>query len=239
MSELPKFTVINVFPHELVSQWDYGRFCIPPANGDGYSSVSFQDQAHPDGMGVAFTRVGSGWDDERGEPKFFPRAIPALEVVTNLVREHSRVGLTQIDGDKPTEEELKDARLRLVAFYSQQVRAADQAWIRYRGQPGIITDLYREAAKHLRKIGHPLMAESRKWLELTTDTGPALQDCPVCGEQIKQGVLKCSHCNEFVDREKAIELGYLKPPTTRRGSMSPALVEGHQAEQKEAEGQGD
>ena len=48
--------------------------------------------------------------------------------------------------------------------------------------------------------------------------------------------LKCAKCGEFVDRERAIELGYLKPTTPRRGPMSPELVAAHQAEGKEAEG---
>lgn len=213
---MPKFTVINVFPHRVESHWDYGKFGIDAAENGNYGKSSYEDQMFPDGYGVAFTKVAAGWDQEKGEPKFFNKPVSAKEVVDNLVREHSFKGVAQIAGDEPTDEELAEANNALTALYIEHLRDADRLWVRYNQQPAMITDMHREAAKHLRKIGHSMMAESRKWLEITMGVGAALADCPACGEQIKKDVVKCKHCGAILDKEKAVEFGLIQPPPPPR-----------------------
>ena len=232
-------TVLNVYPHSCTTSFEYGSFKIDPAPEGKFSLLKITEYHHPQGWGY-----GAGfsknpvpeWDEEKGQQKMFYRPITALEIAQNIMREHSKVGVTVLAGEQPTEEELTSARERMEQFYLALIDQADKEWIRLGNQPGVISPLAIEAGKYLKKKGHPALSVPRAWLERTGVTAPAgTQDCPVCGEEIKRGVLKCAKCGEFVDREKAIELGYLKPTTPRRGSMSPELVAAHQVEQKETE----
>lgn len=243
-----EITVMNVYPHACTSSFEYGSFKIAAAEEDKAGELQFSllkiaEYRHPGGWGY-----GAGfsknpvpeWDEQKGQQKMFYRPIPATEIAQNIVREHQKVGVTVLAGEQPTEEELTAAREKMEKFYLALIEVADKEWVRLGQQPGAISPLAIEAGKYLKRKGHPVLTVRRAWLERTGVTAPrGTQDCPVCGEEIKQGVLKCAKCGEFVDREKAIELGYLKPPTQRRAPMSSALVEGHQAEQKETRAEGD
>ncbi|MCB7130360.1 MAG: hypothetical protein J3T61_12575 [Candidatus Brocadiales bacterium] len=238
-----EITVMNVYPHPCTTSFEYGSFKIDAAPEDGFSLLKIVEYHHPQGWGY-----GAGfsknpvpeWDEQKGQQKMFYRPITATEIAQNIVREHQKVGVTVLAGEQPTGEELTAARERMEKFYLALIEVADKEWVRLGQQPGVISPLAIEAGKYLKRKGHPVLTVRREWLERTGVTAPrGTQDCPVCGEEIKQGVLKCAKCGEFVDREKAIELGYLKPTTPRRGAMSSALVEGHQTEQKETRPEGD
>ena len=232
-----EITVLNVYPHPCTSAFEYGSFKVDAAPEGKFSLLKIAEYNHPQGWGY-----GAGfsknpvpeWDNEKGQQKMFYRPISALEVAQNIMREHQKVGVTVLAGEQPTEEELTSARERMERFYLALIEVADREWIRLGNQPGVISPLAIEAGKYLKEKGHPALSVARAWLERTGVTAPAgTQDCPVCGKEIKRGVLKCAECGEWVDREEATKRGYLKPPTLRRGSMSPELVEAHQAEQKE------
>jgi len=136
-----------------------------------------------------------------GDKRIMEYRITAREIAEDLARElnsdsgeGSYHGVFVAAGDVPTEEELAEARRRLVEFQRRLVAAADLEWERSKN-PMFITDLERRAARHL--------GVEKPWLY---DPKP-LADCPVCAEKIKPGVAVCRSCGAILDREKAAQYG--------------------------------
>lgn len=129
--------------------------------------------------------------------------ISAREIAEDLAREingdsgeGSFHGVFVAAGPEPNEAELDEARAKLDAFHRRLVETADLEWERSHN-PMFITDLERRAAREL-KLDKPWLYDSKPLVE-----------CPACGERIRPGVAICRSCRAILDREKAIQFGFL------------------------------
>jgi hypothetical protein len=142
-----------------------------------------------------------------GDKRILPLAITAREIAEDLCREvnsdageRSFLGVFVCAGNTPTEDELRNARSRLEEFYRAMVAAADREWERSHSFL-FIHDLQRRAAGHL--------GLDKEWYYQARETA----ECPGCGERVKPGVAVCKSCGAILDREKALALGLIQPPT--------------------------
>jgi hypothetical protein len=93
---------------------------------------------------------------------------------------------------------LEKAKTQQVNYYTALVRMADSLWARTNGNPLVITEDMRIAAKSLNLDMKDWMSDFRMAEKVA---------CPACGTPIKFGVVVCSSCRAIVDPVKAKELG--------------------------------
>ena len=100
--------------------------------------------------------------------------------------------------DKPTRQELDNAKKRLEETMKQLVSVGDVEWARYHRYE-YIPDSARVAAKFL-------------GLEKEWAYQPEMRvDCPACGAKLpNQEVAVCKSCGAILDREKAAKFGLIK-----------------------------
>src|SRR5438309_2740926 len=172
----------------------------PPRHRTYYGSLEVSSPQPGEAFAITPIRGCLGVMD-LGDKRTMEYRITAREIAEDLARElnsdsgeGSYHGVFVAAGDVPTEEELAEARRRLVEFQRRLVAAADLEWERSKN-PMFITDLERRAARHL--------GVEKPWLY---DPKP-LADCPVCAEKIKPGVAVCRSCGAILDREKAAQYG--------------------------------
>src|ERR1700737_2614624 len=139
-----------------------------------------------------------------GDKRILPLAITAREIAEELCREiksdageNSFLGVFVCAGRAPTEDELRNARMRLEEFYRALVATADREWERSHSFL-FIHDLQRRAAGHL--------GLNKEWYYQARETA----ECPGCGERVKPNVAVCKTCGAILDRDKALTLGLLK-----------------------------
>jgi hypothetical protein len=136
-----------------------------------------------------------------GDKRTMDVPIPARDAAHDLCREinadageDSFFGVFVAQGQLPSDEELKEARQRLAAFYRSAVASADREWERSHSY-SYINDVQRRAALHL--------GLEKDWFYQARETS----DCPGCGEKVRAGVAVCKTCGAILDREKAASLG--------------------------------
>jgi len=138
-------------------------------------------------------------DDRKGERYWAARLI-----AKSILAEHNpdadlrRYGVFLCAGEAPLEQELGDAEARRAAYFREQVEQADALYARAPNRPELISDVQRRAARHL--------GLDRPWL---VKIAP-MQECPVCGDQVKMGVALCRHCGAVLDEGKAARFGVLR-----------------------------
>jgi hypothetical protein len=165
-----------------------------------------------------------------GDKRTIDVPISAREVAQDLCREinadggeDSFFGAFAAQGEKPSEDELAEARRRLSVFYRTMVASADREWERSHSYL-FIHDVQRRAARYL--------GLEKDWFYQARETS----DCPGCGEKVRAGVAVCKTCGAILDRDKAAALGLTplaaasasasesaKPAPARRGCVLAVL----------------
>lgn len=159
------------------------------------------------GQPYALTKItGRTGSIDLGDKRTTEFPITARAIAEDLAREinsdsgeGSFHGVFVCAGDKPTENELTEARSRLDAFYGKLVATADLEWERSHS-PLFITDLDRRAARVL-GVDKPWLYDPRAQME-----------CPLCAEKLKPGVAVCRACGAILNRDKAAEYAFVTAP---------------------------
>ena len=197
--------IANITEQQWILQRTYGTFLV---------------QGCPAGQPYALTEIGprKGTID-LGDKRVLDFPISAREAAEDLAREinsdggeASFFGVFVCAGERPTPAELEETRRRLEEFYKKQVFIADQEWERTHNYT-LITDVQRRAA---RSIG-----VEKDWCY----EPKAMADCPACGEKIKPGVAVCRSCGAVLDREKALQFGFVEPRPVPTASGRDAEIE--------------
>jgi hypothetical protein len=186
--------IVNITEQQYAAHRTYGTFLIPGRTaGQEYSIARISPR----------TAVM-----DYGDKRLLPLPIPAREIADDLCREvnsdageQSFLGVFVIAGETPTEHELLLAHTRLDEFYRAQVASADREWERSHSFL-FINDLQRRAAAHL--------GLEKEWYYQVRETA----ECPGCGERVKPNVAVCKSCGAILDREKALALGLVQPPSS-------------------------
>ena len=100
-------------------------------------------------------------------------------------------GVFIAEGEKPTKNELAEAKKKLTAFQTMWLQEGDR--LALGGEKGLaqIMPVHREAVKWLN--------QNRQWAQ----TPQQMDNCPACGVPVKPGVAVCFSCNAIIDLEKA------------------------------------
>ena len=144
-----------------------------------------------------------------------PITDPDTQEVTGYV-EHPNTqnflerGIFVPEGDKPTSAELAQAKSKLVSYFQRLIPIADDLWTNPRSRWQIDNNA-RIAAKYL--------GIRREWAEVSGIAGRI--ECPVCGEFVKPGVAKCSHCGAILDAAKAAQYGIHVPESAAATAPAP------------------
>src|SRR6266850_1134139 len=149
------------------------------------------------------------YDDKHQIPVTFPAAEVAEDIVRNCNADagddefpNSFLGVFLCAGDKPMEDELRDAENRLREFYTHLVRKADEKWSathNYRE----ITGAERRAAAYIRV--------KREWLFAPE----ANVTCPFCQQPMPAGAIihaGVGGCGQVVDKARYAEMTKPLPP---------------------------
>lgn len=183
--------IANICEQQWIAQRTYGTFVVHACPA-----------GHPFGLTEVGPRKGT---IDLGDNRILEFPISAREVAEDLAREAnsdggegSFFGVFVCAGERPSDEELAQARRRLEEFYRRMVLQADQEWERSHDYT-MITDVQRRAA-------HWLGVE-KDW---AYDPKP-MAECPACGERVKQGAAVCRACGAVLDREKAARFGLVAP----------------------------
>ena len=188
----------------------------PPRHRTYFGSIEIAAPAP--GQPYALTKVTERTGSiDLGDKRTTEFPITARAIAEDLAREinsdsgeGSFHGVFVCAGDKPTEEELAEARAKLEAFYRRLVGAADLEWERSHS-PLFITDLDRRAARVL-GIEKPWLYDPRAQME-----------CPLCAEKLKPGVAVCRACGAILKPEKAAEYAFVTaPPAAAAKQSAPA-----------------
>lgn len=185
-------TIASISDQDWYVSRTHGVYHIPAsAKGDSYALV-------------LVTSRGDVID--LGDNRRFPFVITAREIADDLLQDLQDHGIFVCVGPRPTEEELATATVRRDAYYHRLVAEGDTMWARghsYRE----ISDLHRRAAI--------AMGIEREWAYVPVK----MNDCPACGEKVKNGVAVCRHCHAILDADKAAKHG-LGPAVPERNSKS-------------------
>lgn len=153
-----------------------------------------------------------------GDKRTMDVPITAHEVAQDLCREinadggeDSFFGVFATQGDKPSDDELSEARQRLEVFYRSMVAVADREWERSHSYL-FINDVQRRAAGYL--------GLEKEWFYQARETS----DCPGCGEKVRAGVAVCKTCHAILDRDKAAALGLVPVATAAQNVDAPRAV---------------
>ncbi len=177
----------------------------PPRHRTYFGSVEIEAPAP--GQPYALTRItGRNGSIDLGDKRTSEFPITACAIAEDLAREinsdsgeGSFHGVFVCAGEKPTDQELSEARARLNAFYQKLVAAADLEWERSHS-PLFITDLDRRAARVL-GLDKPWLYDPRVQME-----------CPLCAEKLKPGVAVCKSCGAILDEKRAKEYAFVTAP---------------------------
>ena len=204
--------IVNLTTQSWTLHRSYGTFtvrgCATRRRSGGSAIAARQaktpahDAVHDD---VRVTRKPRTAVMDLGDKRTLEVPISAYEVGEDLCREinadggdDSYFGVFVAVGEKPTDEELAQSRLRLMAFYRRLVAAADREWERSHSYL-FINDVERRAALYL--------GVEKEWFYQPRET----VECPGCGEKIKPGFAVCKTCGAILDRAKAAALGLIPP----------------------------
>ena len=119
-----------------------------------------------------------------------PVAFSARSVAEDVIRGYEDFGVFVIDGEQPTDEELKAANKKRMQFYRRLVDEADTSWRAY-GNRSLINGHAHIAAEEL--------SLKREWAMDSTE----MVDCPACMQKIVPGTVKCAQCGAVLDQERA------------------------------------
>lgn len=175
-------TMINVadWPAFEVARTD-GWFCLPAKpEGERYSKTVIKDHFQGRDLGNdEHTQTFIGVDD----------------TVDDLLTLCEHFGAMAIEGDEPTEEELKAAEKKYQEFLWEEVREADALYNQYHDMRWI-SDHAKRAVKRFNL--------KREW---GTDTSVKVQ-CPNCAAHNLPTAAKCA-CGVILDWDRAEKLGLL------------------------------
>lgn len=93
---------------------------------------------------------------------------------------------------------IEKSRAQQNNFFSALVKMADSLWARTNGNPLVITDDMRVAAKHLNLTMKDWMHDFQMQEKV---------ECPACKTPLKPDVVVCSTCRAVINPAKAKELG--------------------------------
>ncbi len=177
--------VVNINAYPVGKQFDFGYFevpgCVP---SKAYSSMAIEDRRSM---------------KDYGDGRYEPMRIGGEEIARDLAETWKEHGVFVSSREVPTEEELKAARERRLAWYREIYAEAADSWIRYK-QHRLINDRQRDAARELLRVGE--ISEAPEWMKASgEETGH--MGCPACGGEIRVGVAVCRHCGAILDEARA------------------------------------
>lgn len=97
--------------------------------------------------------------------------------------------------------ELDKAKAKQENFYKALVKLTDSLWARTNGNPLVVSDDARIAAKALQLDGN------KPWMKDFTTLGQ--ENCPACGFLRNAAYPICSNCKAVINKEQAKELGLI------------------------------
>lgn len=142
---------------------------------------------------------------DQGEKRVTRMPIGALDIALDLVRMVNEnagggadgkggfLGVFVCEDQKPTRQELAEAKERLREFDKHCVAIGDGEFAKFQ-RPQFIPDMVRRAVRRLK-------------LEREYDINPAeLVTCPGCAKSISPKAVRCPFCQAVLDEEKARKL---------------------------------
>ena len=198
-----KVMICSVSPEKFsVARMTYNCFVdIDAAKPGGYSFTWITDHEDTKRFYEDLTHVS-----------YVPFPIAAQEIVGDIFKteQMEEKGFFVPKGEKPTAEELSEARSKRTEYLIRCANEGDKLYSQF-GDRGIqfIQDSFKRAVKEL--------GETRPWV--FTRAVSKVQ-CPGCGTQVptlQDGTLPaiCANCKAPINKELAIELGLWTPPTQR------------------------
>ncbi len=177
-------TIVSISPFDWHVNRTYGNFKIPGCPKElPYSVLAIRDMRERYDIG-----------DGRKATEFWE----APEIAKDLIQGLTQHGVFIAEGQKPTREEVEEAKARVEAWYQELVQQGDAYWAADRDmRRNGITDLHRRAAIAL--------GLEREWSYVPKKHVA----CPFCQEMVKEGVVRCKHCGAILDPDKALAGGII------------------------------
>jgi hypothetical protein len=211
-----KIQICSVAPEEFrVARPTYNCFVtIPAAKPDSYS----------------FTWVTDHEDTKRFYQdlktiEYVPFPISAQEIVNDLFKSEQleEKGCFVAKGDKPTADELSDARGKRTEYLLRCAMEGDKLYSQF-GDRGIqfVPDYFKRAVSEL--------GETRPWVFRRAANKTQCGGCGTMVPTLADGTLPavCMNCKAPINKQLAIELGLWTPPAQpikRRGRKPKAVEE--------------
>lgn len=213
---LDKSTVISIFPktiHEIKYTIQPGIFHLEPG--------SFENPS------ILVVTPSSYWLDRSEEEPLLEIPNSSVQVADSIVRDFcsgllgcnmadSMPGLFWIPGEYdlktiktagstylvegkrlPFSEKLKQAQIKQRNYWMSLVRITDSLWARTNGNPLVVSDDARIAAKEL--------SLDKDWMKDFAMV--SMSHCPACGNMIDVQYPICPNCKTIIDEQKAKALG--------------------------------
>lgn len=191
----PKRYIYNVFNLQWVKNLgSLGRKVIPSVETNGSDRpADWEPFSKP--LVIPHLTVEE-WDRGEGQSSHTP--WPSDMVVADIIgsnQSHPRndlrnYGVFVAAGEKPTKEEIAEAKVRLAAQLADDLRDGDNLWGGDAKQRAQISNIHRRAARYL--------GVKREWDSAIV----AQSNCPFCASSINPGALKCTSCGEILDQER-------------------------------------
>lgn len=189
-------TLVSVFPGDLRKQCRHNgtiEYVLLAAPRGSYSALTVYDTQ----QWIRFASESGPRYDQWG-----PGPIPANIVAQDLVftwagsflkpknAKSYTIGVSTIEGDKPTIGELGKLNSGQDALFNAFIQEANSLHIAGKGVD--ITDIHRTAAHYLLDQG----AENLPWYPKIDFAD--VKTCMSCGKKIYATALRCEHCHEFL-----------------------------------------
>lgn len=205
VNPLDKSTIVSIFPKEIDEvkhTIQPGRFVIPPG--------SFEKPA------ILVVGPSSWWRDVNEDEPLLEIPNSSIQVADSVVKDwmsglfgcamgvaqpgvfyiHGEVSLVNLVTKHRAEMEL--ARTRQKAWYENLVKLTDGLWARTNGNPLVVSDDARLAARELN-------LNNKDWMKDFTAINQ--ERCPACGNLRNPEFPICQSCHTIVDPKKFKDLG--------------------------------
>jgi hypothetical protein len=182
-------------PKELIRECAHGEEFALTEIADNFAVR--QEMGGPEGQNNVIVREPIGAYDIADD---IVKGLTSTYILPMFTEEtvEKFLGLFVCNDERPTAEELKNARAKLKACDEAMVKGADTSFATYKNR--MFTMEAAAAAKRLK-------IEDRDWLSVYQPT----KECPMCFTKLDPRAVVCKQCNFVLDPKKAVEMGYLKP----------------------------
>lgn len=206
INPMDKATIVSIYPREIdeVKHTIYpGRFVIPPGTKEN--------------PGILVVGPSSWWREIDIEQPLLEIPMSAIVIADSIIKDYcngifgvnmgdTMLGLFYVSGEhnsaivkKNFSGELDKAEYRQKRWYSFLVEAADSLWARSNGNPLVISNDMKMAA---RELGHH---ETKDWMKHHHMV--EMVRCKACGSLKNPMFPVCQSCKAIDDPARAKELG--------------------------------